>query len=63
MATFRVAGDLKSGKKSGVGSAAKHARYLLRKYSTDENNNKHPRFTEEIAGDLDELVLITKDVG
>jgi len=62
MATFRAAGDLKSGKKSGVGSAARHARYLLRKYSTDENNKKHPRFTEEIAGNLDELVLITKDV-
>ena len=62
MATFRSAGDLKSGKQCGVGSAAQHSKYLLREYSTDKNGNKHPRFTDEIAGDLHQLVLITNDV-
>jgi len=62
MGTFRSAGDLKSGKQCGVGSAAKHGQYLVREYSMDKDGNKHPRLTEEIAGDLNQLVLITEDV-
>jgi len=62
MATFRSAGDLKSGKQCGVGSAAQHGIYLGREYSMDTDGNKHPRFTEEIAGDLNQLVLITENV-
>jgi len=62
MATLRAAGDLKSGKECGVGPATTHAQYLRREYSNGPDNKKRDRFTEEIAGDLDQLVLITKDV-
>jgi len=60
MATFRPAGDLKSKKASGVGSASKLETYVKRKYSMDEQNRRHPRRTEEIAGDLSQLVKITE---
>lgn len=60
MAIYSPAATPRSGVKAGTGSSKDYSQYLKREYSTDKEGVRHPRKTEEISGNIENVNLVTE---